>query len=120
MRTMTIVAIATMLATASAFGQGAGPAGSGTASLPAKPDPGYLSRMHMDVLDQPARRYPPAPESPGSLDLSHQRPDRSVPQRHLRPGRAASGSHRRGSRILQSSGQSSVDGASGAVSLGLM
>jgi len=34
MRTMTIVAIATMLAAASAFGQSAGSAGSGTAPLP--------------------------------------------------------------------------------------
>src|SRR5216684_257133 len=69
---------------------------------------------------RPARGYPSAPESPGSLGLPHgvddQRPDRSVPQRHLRPGRAASGSHRRGSRILQSGRQSSIDGTSCAVS----
>ena len=44
-----------------------------------------------------------------------QRPDRPVPQRHLRPGRAASGSHRRGSGVLQPGRQSSADGASGAV-----
>ena len=45
-----------------------------------------------------------------------QRPDRPVPQRHLRPGRAASGSDRRGSGVLQPGRQSSADGASGAVS----
>jgi L,D-transpeptidase YcbB len=37
MRRTTIVAIAAMLATAPAFGQSSGPAGSGTAPLPAKP-----------------------------------------------------------------------------------
>ena len=53
------------------------------------------------------------------LDLSHglddEGPVRAVPQRRLRPGRAALGSDRRGSGVLQSGRQSSIDGASGAV-----
>ena len=61
----------------------------------------------------------PAEEGAGGLDLPHgvddKGPDRAVPQRHLRPGRAATGSHRRGSGVLQSGRQSPTDGASGAV-----
>jgi L,D-transpeptidase YcbB len=53
MRTTTIVAVAMMLATAPAFGQASGVAGSGTAPLPAKP-----------ATAAPARGANPAPAAP--------------------------------------------------------
>jgi murein L,D-transpeptidase YcbB/YkuD len=69
MRTMTIVAIATMLATASAFGQGAGPAGSGTAPLPAKP--GTAHPVHATPA-RPAAASTPESRSAAALALSHE------------------------------------------------
>src|SRR6266568_1482150 len=67
MRTMTIVAIATMLATASAFGQGAGSAGSGTAPLPAKP--GTAHPLHATPA-KPAAASTPESRSAAALALS--------------------------------------------------
>src|ERR1700704_696741 len=69
MRTMTIVAIATMLATASAFGQGAGSAGSGTAPLPAKP--GTAHPVHATPA-RPAAASTPESRSAAALALSHE------------------------------------------------
>src|SRR5882724_1071038 len=69
MRTMTIVAIATMLATASAFGQGAGSAGSGTAPLPAKP--GTAHPLHATSA-RPAAASTPESRSAAALALSHE------------------------------------------------
>src|SRR6202795_3535974 len=75
MRTMTIVAIATMLATASAFGQGAGPAGSGTAPLPAKPvaaaPAGTAHPVHATPA-RPAAASTPESRSAAALALSHE------------------------------------------------
>src|SRR3982075_4222458 len=69
MRTMTIVAIATMLATASAFGQGAGSAGSGTAPLPAKP--GTAHPVHATPA-RPAAASTPESRSAAALALSRE------------------------------------------------
>ena len=69
MRTMTIVAIATMLATASAFGQSAGSAGSGTAPLPAKP--GTAHPVHATPA-RPAAASTPESRSAAALALSHE------------------------------------------------
>src|SRR5712672_2466369 len=76
MRTMTIVAIATMLATASAFGQSAGPAGSGTAPLPAKPlaatpPAGTAHPVHATPA-KPAAASSPESRSAAALALSHE------------------------------------------------
>ena len=76
MRTMTIVAIATMLATASAFGQSAGPAGSGTAPLPAKPlaatpPAGTTHPVHATPA-KPAAASTPESRSAAALALSHE------------------------------------------------
>src|SRR5712691_13058026 len=75
MRTMTIVAIATMLATASAFGQGAGSAGSGTAPLPAKPaaaaPAGTAHPVHATPV-RPAAASTPESRSATALALSHE------------------------------------------------
>src|SRR6266478_2541611 len=76
MRTMTIVAIATMLATASAFGQSAGPAGSGTAALPAKPlaatPPAGTSHPVHATPAKPAAASTPESRSAAALALSHE------------------------------------------------
>ena len=67
MRTMTIVAIATMLATASAFGQSTAPAG--TAPLPAKP--GTAHPAHATPA-RPAAASTPESRSAAALALSHE------------------------------------------------
>src|SRR5882762_4047853 len=76
MRTMTIVAIATMLATASAFGQSAGPAGSGTARLPAKPlaatPPAGTTHPVHAAPAKPAAASTPESRSAAALALSHE------------------------------------------------
>src|SRR5713101_247419 len=75
MRTMTIVAIATMLATASAFGQGAGSASSGTAPLPAKPAaaaPAGTAHPAHATPARPAAASTPESRSATALALSHE------------------------------------------------
>src|SRR4030088_3359576 len=69
MRTMTIVAIDTMPATASAFGQGADSAGSGTAPLPAKRATAHP--VHATPA-RPAAASTPESRSAAALALSHE------------------------------------------------
>jgi L,D-transpeptidase YcbB len=64
MQRMTIIAIATMLATAPAFAQGAAVAGSGTAPLPAKP-----------VTAAPAGAAPPAQVTPAKPAVAASTPE---------------------------------------------
>src|ERR1700694_3861911 len=75
MRRMTIVAIATMLATAPAFGQSSGGAGSGTAPLPAKPataaPSGGANPAHVTPA-KPAAASTPESRSAAALALSHE------------------------------------------------
>src|SRR6202158_5887364 len=75
MRRMTIVAIATMLATAPAFGQSSGVAGSGTAPLPAKPATaapvGGPNPAHVTPA-KPAATSTPESRSAAALALSHE------------------------------------------------
>src|ERR1700687_2289171 len=75
MRRMTIVAIATMLATAPAFGQSSGVAGSGTAPLPAKPataaPSGGANPAHV-MPAKPAAASTPESRSAAALALSHE------------------------------------------------
>src|ERR1700694_1150358 len=72
MRRMTIVAIATMLATASAFGQGAG----STAPLPAKPvtaaPAGAANPAHVTSAKPAAAVSTPESRSAAALALSHE------------------------------------------------
>ncbi len=77
MRTMTIVAIATMLATASAFGQSAGTAGSGTALVPARPAttaPAGATNpaAHATAPKPAAAASTPESRSAAELALSHE------------------------------------------------
>jgi murein L,D-transpeptidase YcbB/YkuD len=73
---MTIVAIATMLATAPAFGQSAGPAGSGTAPLPAKPATaapvGAANPARVTSAKPAAAASTPESRSAAALALSHE------------------------------------------------
>jgi murein L,D-transpeptidase YcbB/YkuD len=73
---MTIVAIATMLATAPAFGQSAGPAGSATAPLPAKPATaapvGAANPAHVTSAKPAAAASTPESRSAAALALSHE------------------------------------------------
>jgi len=73
---MTIVAIATMLATASAFGQSAGPAGSGTHRSRAKPLAANAARGHHTSrarnTGQAAAASTPESRSAAALALSHE------------------------------------------------
>jgi murein L,D-transpeptidase YcbB/YkuD len=76
MRRMTIVAIATMLAAAPAFGQSPSPAGPGTAPLPAKPAPaapvGAASPSHVTPAKPAAAASSPESRSAAALALSHE------------------------------------------------
>ena len=78
MRRMTIIAVATMLATASAFGQGASPAGPGAAPAPAKqvpaaPPAGGASPAHAAPPAKPATAAStPETRSAAALALSHE------------------------------------------------
>src|ERR1700694_545071 len=76
MRRMTIVAIATMLATAPAFGQSSGVAGSGTAPLPAKPataaPAGAANPAHVTSAKPAAAASTPESRSAAALALSHE------------------------------------------------
>src|SRR6202048_5327562 len=75
MRRMTIVSIATMLATAPAFAQSSGPAGSGTAPLPAKPattaPAGGVNPAHATPA-KPVAASTPESRSAAALALSHE------------------------------------------------
>jgi murein L,D-transpeptidase YcbB/YkuD len=77
MRTTTIIAIATMLATAQAFGQSAGPAGQGSAGsvLPAKPvtaAPAGANPAHATPAKPAAAASTPESRSAAALALSHE------------------------------------------------
>ena len=76
MRRMTIVAIATMLTTASAFGQNAGTAGPGAAPLAAKPvtapPPGAANPAPHPAAVKPAAASTPESRSAAALALSHE------------------------------------------------
>ena len=75
MRRMTIVAIATMLATASAFGQNAGTAGPGSAPLTAKPvtaPPTGATNPALHTPAKPAAASTPESRSAAALALSHE------------------------------------------------
>jgi L,D-transpeptidase YcbB len=73
---MTIVAIATMLATASAFGQSSGTAGSGIAPLPARPaataPAGATNPAAHATAPKPAAASTPESRSAAELALSHE------------------------------------------------
>jgi murein L,D-transpeptidase YcbB/YkuD len=75
MRRMTIVAVTTMLATAPAFAQSSGPAGSGTAPSAAKPasaaPAGGTNPAHAAPA-KPAAASTPASRSAAALALSHE------------------------------------------------
>src|SRR5438045_796411 len=75
MRTTIIVAIATMLATAPAFGQGSGVAGSGIAPRPAKPATAAPARGASPAQAAPAKPVvasTPESRSAAALALSHE------------------------------------------------
>ena len=76
MRRMTIVAIATMLTTASAFGQNAGTAGPGSAPLTAKPltapPTGATNPALHTAAVKPAAASTPESRSAAALALSHE------------------------------------------------
>jgi L,D-transpeptidase YcbB len=76
MRRMTIVAIATMLTTASAFGQNAGTAGPGAAQLAAKPvsapPAGATNPAPHPTAVKPAAASTPESRSAAALALSHE------------------------------------------------
>jgi murein L,D-transpeptidase YcbB/YkuD len=76
MRRMTIVAIATMLAAAPAFGQSPSPAGPGTAPLPAKSAPaapvGAASPSHVTPAKPATAASSPESRSAAALALSHE------------------------------------------------
>ena len=76
MRTMTIVAIAMMLTTAAAFGQNAGTAGPGAATLPAKPvtapPTGAANPAAHAAAAKPAAASTPESRSAAALALSHE------------------------------------------------
>jgi murein L,D-transpeptidase YcbB/YkuD len=86
MRKTTIVAIAMMLATAPAFGQGSGAAGSGTAPLPAKPataaQTGGANPAHVTPAKLAVATSTPESRSAAALALSHEPTyDEGTPQR---------------------------------------
>src|SRR5260370_5044230 len=76
MRRTTIVAIAAMLATAPAFGQSSGPAGSGTAPLPAKPvtaaPAGAANTAHVTSAKPAAAASTPESRAAAAFALSHE------------------------------------------------
>jgi murein L,D-transpeptidase YcbB/YkuD len=76
MQRMTIVAIATMLATAPAFAQSSGPAGSGTAPLPAKPvaaaPAAGANPAHVIPAKPATAASTPESRSAAALALSHE------------------------------------------------
>ena len=72
MRTITLIAIATMLATAAAFGQSSGPAASGTTPAPARPAAtGVVNAAHA-TAPKPAAASTPESRSAAELALSHE------------------------------------------------
>src|SRR5258708_13726646 len=75
MRRMTIIAIATMLATAPAFGQSAAPAGAGTASPPVKPATAARAGAAKPATGTPAKPAAASTtesRSAAALALSHE------------------------------------------------